>query len=484
MLKVVLILPPSEHCVRSYLPQVNASEEGIGFKPPLGLLYIATYLRQKFGDAIQIKVIDCIAERLNISRCLKLVYQLNPDVVGISAWTDFWYPAFTLGRKIKQALPSCWLVYGGPHVAIYPEMTLNASHVDAVVLGDGEVPFYKLIKMVLEGNINYKSGEGLHLKSSGVNYENLFYIEKELDSLPIPDRTLVDYKRYSSMLFKGEYSSTMITSRGCPYRCIFCKLYFQKNVCRSAQSVVDEFKYLQKSGIKEVEVYDDTFTWSQKRVRQICEGLIRENIKINWSIRDRVNFYNHEWLKLLKEAGCTRIHYGIESGVQKVLDVMRKKITLEQAKQAVIGAKKLGFEVLVYYMFGNLGETAQDMQETIRFALSLPSDYVEFSITMPYPGTQLYQTALTEGIIDSDYWREFAQAPVPDFVLSQLIENNCNKDELIKIQQIAMRKFYLRPRYICQQLKKISSFSELSKKARMAWGIFFNRGLYEAHTTI
>ena len=471
MTKVILINPPAEQHVYSYSPQVNASDEGIGYKAPLGLLYIATYLKDKLGKDIDSKVIDCPTERLGISKCVKLIIDEKPDIVGISAWSDFWYSAFELGKEIKRILPSCLIVYGGPHIAIYPDMTLNIPHVDAVIVGDGEVPFYRLAKKMIEGDNNRKSEEGLHFKESGINHESLFYIEKNLDHLSIPDRTLVDIKKYNSLLFKGEYSSTMITSRGCPYRCSFCKLNFQKPLCVSAEKIIEEFVYLQDLGIKEVEVYDDTFTWSPARVRAICEGLIKNGVNLRWAIRDRVDRYDYELLKLLKDAGCVRIHYGIESGVQHVLDGMKKKITPEQARTAVLGAKQLGFDVLTYYMFGNLGETVEDMNETIKFALSLPSDYASFSVTIPYPGTALYEDALKQGIISYDYWEAFAKQPTPDFVLPGLIENLCTKEDLFRAQERAMKKFYLRPTYILREIKKVSSFKELARKTKMAFGM-------------
>ena len=472
MLKIALIQPPAEHFVCSYLPQVNASKEGIGFKPPLGLLYVATYLKHKLSENIEVKVIDCLAEGLRLSDCLASVDEWSPDVVGISAWTDFWYPAFTLGKKIKENLPSCKILYGGPHTAIYPEATLDVDHVDAVIMGDGEVPFYRFVQSLLNTESDCQSGQGLHYKQAGVNKNDLFYIEKDLDHLPIPDRTFLDIKKYSSVLFKGDYSATIITSRGCPHNCNFCKLHFQKPVCRSAENVVAEFRYLESLGIKEVEVYDDTFTWSKQRARAIAEQMIKEKIKINWAIRDRASSYDFELLKLLKEAGCKRVHYGIESGVQRVLETMRKRVTIEQIREAVIGAKELGFEVLTYFMFGNLGETAEDMEETIKFALKLPADYAEFSVTIPYPGTDLYQMAIDQGIISHDYWGEFAKNPKPDFVIPQVIENICDKHTLIAIQRKAMRKFYLRPAYIVRELKKLSSFSELKKKMKLAFGLF------------
>lgn len=473
-LKVILIQPPTEHCVRSYAPQVQASEDGIGFKPPLSLLYIATYLKTKLDEDVKIIVIDCPTEHMTISKCVQRIIEDNPDIVGISAWSDFWYPAFTLGKEVKEKLLSCSIVYGGPHVAIYPQITLNASHTDAVVVGDGERPFYEFVKIALNKKDNCSSGQGLHLKKTGINYESLFYFEKDLDGLPIPDRTFLDITRYNSLLSKGKYSSTMITSRGCPYNCNFCKLHFQKPVCVNAQKVVGEFKALVNLGIQEVEIYDDTFTWSKRRVKEICEGIIKENIKVMWAIRDRVNTCDEELLVLLKKAGCVRINYGIESGVERVLNIMKKGITVHQAAHAVRIAKRLGFEVLTYYMFGNLEETFDDMNTTLTFALSLPADYASFGVTIPYPGTALYENALTAGIISYDYWQEFAKQPVPDFVVPQLIENLCSKESLFEVQKKAMRKFYMRPEYIFRQIKRISSFNELMRKSKMAWGIFLN----------
>ncbi|MCK4882996.1 MAG: cobalamin-dependent protein, partial [Candidatus Omnitrophica bacterium] len=215
---VMLVHPPAEKHVCSYSPQVNASEEGIGFKAPLGLLYIATYLKDQLKNAVDPRVIDCPAEQLNISACVKKIVDAKPDIVGISAWSDFWYSAFKVGEEIKKKLPAGFIVYGGPHIAIYPEITLNIPHVDAVIVGDGEVPFYRLVKKISERESHRESQDGLHFKESGINKNSLFYIEKDLDHLSIPDRALVDITKYNSLLFKGEYSSTMITSRGCPYR--------------------------------------------------------------------------------------------------------------------------------------------------------------------------------------------------------------------------------------------------------------------------
>lgn len=472
-MNIVLAQPPTEKCVRTMFSQVDEDGGGIGFKPPLGILYIATYLKEKMKDRVNVSVLDCIAEQLNIEKSVKKIVDLNPHVVGISAWTDFWYPACELGKKIKEMIPNVKIVYGGPHVAIYPHETLLQNHTDTIILGDGEEPFYRYVASLLDIE-NIEPNSGIYLKNDMNDERNYpFYIEKDLDRLPIPDRELLDIKKYSSILFKNSYSSTMVTSRGCPFKCTFCKLNFQKTLSRTAESVVKEFEYLEKLGIKEVEVYDDTFTWSKQRVVDICNGILKKNIKISWAVRDRVSSYDSELIALMKKAGCHRIHYGIESGVQRVIDKMKKKITIEQATTAVNGAKKAGMEVLVYFMMGGVDESLEDMKQTINYALSIPADYATFSITMPYAGTEMYNEALTRGIISKDYWKEYAINPTPNFVVPEIIETAASKDEILALTLKAQREFYFRPKYIIREIAKTKSPKVFFSKAKIAAKMLF-----------
>lgn len=466
--RVVLIQPPARQGVKSLLPHVEEDGGvGIGYKPPLGILYCATTLKERSPH--QVWVIDALAEHLDFEGVLRRVAEIKPDVVGISAWTDFWYPAYRTGQLIKEALPHVHLTYGGPHLGIYPDETLAVPFVDSVIVGDGELPFLYLCNMVANGTL-LNSVAGLHFKQYGVKLgQDLFFIHGNLDDLPFPDRTLLPIRNYGSVLAKGDFVTTMITSRGCPYQCTFCKLNFQKTLAQSAERVLEEFRAIHALGIREIEIYDDTFTWSKKRLVQICEGLIEANLGITFAIRDRVSSQSvdPETLRLLYKAGCRRIHYGIESGVQHVIDRMKKKITVEQARRAVSLGKAAGITVLTYFMFGNLGETREDMEATIDFALTLDADFAQFSITIPYAGTEMYTDGLAEGIITSDYWREYARTPVPDFMPPQLIENLVDRRTMLAMRDLAVRRFYFRPRFIIKELLSLRSASEFIRKARM-----------------
>lgn len=466
----VLIQPPLEGEVSLLLPHMG--EDGIGFKPPIGLLYIATYLKERTSHSIS--VIDAQAERLSILQCVEKTISLQPDVVGISAWTDWWYAACKLGKLIKEALPNVHICYGGPHVSIFHDETLSARHTDSVVLGDGEIPFARLCDRISE-NRSVTETPGLHFKTNGVRGgEDLFYIHKNLDELPIPDRTILPLDNYSSVIGKSDTVTTMITSRGCPFSCVFCKLNFQKTLCRSAENVVEEFREIEKLGIKEIEVYDDTFTWSRSRVISICKQLVEEGVRVRWAIRDRVSAVDADLLDAMKKAGCYRIHYGVESGSDRIIDLMKKNITVEQARNAIRMAKKRKFVVLAYFMFGNMGETTEDIKTTIDFALELDADYAEFSITIPYPGTHLYEKALETGIISHDYWKEFALNPEPDFQPPELYEENVKLDDLIRFRNEAIQRYYFRPGYLVKELLASSSLKEIAKKAKMGARLFRN----------
>lgn len=476
-LRVVLIQPPVVGGVRSLLPHIdNEGSAGIGFKPPLGILYVASTLKHR--SAHHVTVIDGIAEQLSCEQLAARVVALQPDLVGISAWTDFWYPAYRTGQLIKAAAPNVHLSVGGPHAGIYPKEILEVDFIDSVIVGDGEIPFLYLANMIANHEFS-NAMPGLHLKGHGVKAApDTFYIHGTLDDLPHPDRTLLPIHNYSSVLARGNYVTTMITSRGCPYLCTFCKLNFQKNIARSAQSVVDEFKAIHALGIREVEVYDDTFTWSKNRLIAICEGLVEANLGVEWAIRDRVSAQSIDeaTLQLMYRAGCRRIHYGVESGVQHVIDRMKKKITLDQAVRAVSMAKAAGMTVLSYFMFGNLDETVADMEETIEFAIALDAHFAQFSVTIPYAGTEMYEEALKTGIIEHDYWLDYARNPQPDFLPPKLIENNADLATMLKIRDSAVRRFYFRPRFILNELAGLRSVSEFVRKARM--GIQLAQSVY------
>jgi radical SAM superfamily enzyme YgiQ (UPF0313 family) len=468
-LRVLLIFPPETNAVRALYTFEENPDTSIGIKPPLGVLYLASYLKRYSPH--QVKVLDCQILGLNEVQIEQEIRSFKPDVVGVSAWTDFWFDAYRCIQIVKKVDKAIHVTIGGPHVGVYPQETLDYSGCDSIIIGDGEIPLFWLINS-LSNNQLPAHLPGLHTGKGGVKKGTLkYFILEDLDLLPYPDRTLLPYRKYYSAVGKSKYVTTMITSRGCPYRCIFCKLNFQKTLSRSVKNILDEIEEILKLGIGEIEIYDDTFTWSKKRVIEICQGIIDRDYKFNWAIRDRVSNKDEEIISWLARAGCKRIHFGIESGNDKTLKVIKKGITKQQAINAVNLAKKFKIEVLTYFMFGLPGETIEDMRESIRFAKDLSPDYSTFSVTVPYAGTEMYETALSNGIIPYDYWLNFAKNPKPKFEVPFFWEEHLSKDELRNIRDEATRSFYFRPTYIFKQVVKTRNFRTVFRKAKMAWGL-------------
>ena len=465
---ILLVQPPRREGVECLF--TFHKNDGIGHRPPLGILTLATHLiRRGFPDT---HCLDAQLDDLTPEELADRIAQDRPEVVGLSVWTDFWYPAYRTIELIRRRLPTCRIVLGGPHCLVYPRETLEACEADFVVAGDGEDTLLELVRDLCAGG-PVRDLPGLWRRDHGMIAGPAIPVAvvADLDSLPVPDRTLLPYRRYNSLLNPSEYETTMISSRGCPNRCVFCKMHAQKVHACSAEHFVEEFRQIASLGITDVQVYDDTFTWSKKRVLEICRGIIDSGIRLRWAIRDRVNKADAETYALLKKAGCYRIHFGVESGSPPILAASGKGITLEQAEDALALARDAGFATMAYYMFGFLDETYEDALATIRFAVQASSDYAAFAVLIPYPGTALYDTALARGTIPSDFWLDFTRKPVPSFRIPHLIEQNMDRTTLIGLKDKALRSYYFRPGRILRECVRLQTWKEFRQKAGMAANI-------------
>ncbi len=468
-MKVLLINPPIKNLITTNIPKVVDLERG--YNPPLGLLYLASYA-QKYTD-YEIEVLDTIVEKLDYPGIEERIREINPDLVGIQAMSFTLIDALLCTRIVKKIDKGISIVFGGPHPTIFPQETINLKEVDYVVVGEGEVTFKELLENI-DSPKRLKEVKGLVYKENGkvIDTGPREFIE-DLDTLPFPARELTPYKEYYSLIAKKSPITTMITSRGCPYRCLFCDRpqLGKRFRARSAENVVDEMEECLRMGIKEILIYDDTFTVNRERVLSICAKILKRRLKIGWDIRARVDNVDREMLERLKEAGCERIHYGVEASSQRILDILRKEITLKQVENAFRLTKEAGIATLAYFMFGSPTETKEEIRNSIGLAKELRPDFVHFSITTPFPATDLYHLGLKKGILKRDYWKNFAQNPTKDFMPS-LWEENLLREDLTQLLKQAYKGFYIRPRYIVRELMKTRSILELRKKIKAGLRLF------------
>jgi len=372
---------------------INVGKEAGLTQPPLGIGYLASYLMKREKVPVEnIKIIDELVGHDTI----KEIKKIQPDLVGFSASTPFINRTFKLCREIKEIHPDARTIIGGPHVSALPRLTLQNEYVDFVVVGEGEIHFSNLVRQ-------YKSKKELSVPLK-------MKMIKDIDTIPLPARELIDMQSYlkAKDSFPGMdiVSTPVFTSRGCPYRCVYCAA----QVCsggiirfNSPEYVFGEIRnVLNNYDTDGIFFGDDLFIANRERIKKICNMMIKEGIskEIVWTCNARSDLLNSELLKLMKKAGCAQLQMGFESASQRILDFLKNKtLTVEQNERAIRLCKEAGIRVLGFFMIGSPGETMNDIQKTIDFIDKNPIDFTAIFITTPYPGTALWDMYLKNNSI-------------------------------------------------------------------------------------
>jgi radical SAM superfamily enzyme YgiQ (UPF0313 family) len=461
-MKVLLVRHHDLGNVNTRLPESINKVQGI--YPPLGIGYIASIL-EKLGH--KVKILDSIALNLTTRETKREIEKFGPDIVGVTTMTSTLKGSLEITKIIKEISEDIYTVIGGPHLSVFPQETLSNSSIDFGVLGEGEVVMPKLIS-ALEGKIKVNEVQGLVYKgNSRVKLNPQRNYVKNLDSLPFPARHLLSNEKYFSILSDYPFT-TMITSRGCPFKCGYC---FKKKFddilrYRSAGNIVDEIELcLEKWKFNEIWFYDDTFTLNRKHVGEICNEIIDRGLDFKWEAPTRVDCLDKRLLKLMKKAGCYRLRFGVESGNQNILNLMKKNIRLSQVRRAIKLTKEVGIESFCFFIIGYPRENAQTIEETINFALTLDPDWAMFSNVVPYPNTHLFKLAYMEGLLkDKDYWRKFSLGKTND----RIPYDFPNIEKWVKK---AYRKFYFRPKLILKTLAKIRDMKQLKRYSLGLWAL-------------
>lgn len=367
--------------------------------PPLGLGYIAAYLKR---HDVSVNIVDCTF--LDMKQAIDRIRRSKPDIIGLQTMFSMKEKTTEFAHILRKDCE--FLVAGGPLTTSNPEQFLQDF--DVIVLGEGEQTMLELAQAVQNGDslekvpgIIYKSGKQLkHTAPRG-------FIQ-DLDALPFPARDLFEndaYKRYYKHRF-GYTTTSTLTSRGCPFQCDFCSRPVFGNTfrTRSASNIVDEVEEVQTFGYERIWFADDCFTLDRTRLLTICNELIKRRIGMGWECLSRVDTVDTEIAQKMKQAGCIRVYFGIESGNNTILKIMKKHATIEQAQKAVSVFKKAGVQTGAFFILGYPGENQQTILDTVNFASSLPLDYLSFTFPYPIPGTPLYNRVKSQ--LTQDEWSE------------------------------------------------------------------------------
>jgi anaerobic magnesium-protoporphyrin IX monomethyl ester cyclase len=380
---------------------------------PLGIGYLAAVLEEE-GYAVD--VIDCQVQQHNARDLESELARLQPDVIGVTSTTLTFKSAIEIVQTVKKACPNSLTIMGGPHVTVLDEQTLNEQpEVDIIVRGEGERTLLELADRVSKSNMRDLEGvAGITFRKNGhiVQTPDRPFIQN-IDDLPYPAFKHFDVSKYRIF---GKTYLPVITSRGCPFQCTFClasKMCGRGFRARSPKNVVDELEFLRDTyGADAFSFYDDTFTFDMKRARDICKEMKTRKVDLQWDCRTRVDRISKEDLAVLRDANCQLIHFGVESGSQKMLNLMKKGTTIEQNARAIKWAKEVGISVAISVVVGYPGETPELMQETLDFMYKTRPDYVYMCVAIPYPGTEMYDYLNELGWKMSPRWDRYDEQTV------------------------------------------------------------------------
>ncbi|XHH09171.1 MAG: B12-binding domain-containing radical SAM protein [Candidatus Bathyarchaeia archaeon] len=369
--------------------------------PPLGLGYLASMLRK---HGFSVALVDCTF--LNHKQVIEQVKCSKPKILGFYSMFSMKQTTMRLAKLLRN---DCQLlVAGGPLPTLDPEGFLDVF--DVVAVGEGEETLVELAACVEQG-LDFSAVRGIVYRRDGQSvYTAKREVVENLDVLPFPSRDLFDnhsYKAYYTKKF-GYTTTPLISSRGCPFSCDFCSrpVFGQNLRMRSPENIVAEADEIERLGYERAWFADDCFTLDKAQVLRVCDLLVERRLHLGWECLSRVDTMNYEVAAQMKKAGCKRVFYGIESGNDQVLELMRKRISVFQARHAVYAAKAAGLEVGAFFIIGYPGENDKTVLDTIRFASKLPLDYLSFTLPYPIPGTPLHDRIKeAEGLSAFD-WEE------------------------------------------------------------------------------
>lgn len=453
-MKILVVNPPAFN-KKDYIREgrcMQTKSSWAALWMPLSLCYISAFLRDAGHE---VKLVDCIAEKMNNRQFIDLSSRYHPDVVILNTAIPSLTGDMNSAEEIKKALPAVKIVIVGMYPTLYgKESLLKFSQIDYAIVDEPEWAVRNLMN-ALGLNQSPDLVKGLIFRKDGsiIVNERQRLSENKLDDLPFPARDLLKNDAYK-LPTNGKRFTLLSVGRGCSGNCIYCVAnvyYGRKFRKRSVDSVVNEIEEcVEKYEIYNFLFWGESFTTDSKYGEAICDEIIRRNIKISWSTTSRVDTLNQSLLDKMKSAGCILLGLGIESYDQKVLDNARKGINIQQIEKAVAMVRKSGINSMGHFMFGLPGDTRDSAARSINFAIK-NFDFAQFYCAIPYPETELGRIARVNNWISSNDYTQF------ELTKSVMGNESLTPGEVKRIRDSAYRKFYLRPKMFFRTLREVDS---------------------------
>ncbi len=431
--------------------------------PPLSILYLAAVLEEM---NVEVSVLDQPALGFTVEEVVQWVEREAPDILGFSTLTSSGQTAALISTKVKEKNPEVTIIFGNHHATFNAERILRKyPSVDIVVRGEGEKTIVELVNCI-ENEGNLKKVRGINFRNERKIVETSDQpLIKDLDSLPFPHRKLIDVEYHCTIAnanIAPKKFTSVVTSRGCVYNCRFCsctEIAKKRWRPRSAAKTVEELKFLAHEGYKQIIFVDDTFTMNPKRVSEICRGIRKEKLDLEWICEGRVDNCSYDMMREMVLSGCRVVYFGIENANQRILNYYNKRITPKQSENAVKTAKKAGVDVVAgSFILGAPDETREEMWNTVKFAQRLSIDIPQFNILGAHPGNDIWNEFVAKGFLDPEKWWEKGVAVCEVYPYARV-----SRDEIIRIMHSAFFQYVYRPSFLVKQtVKTIKSFYRMN----------------------
>ncbi len=424
---LLLNLPSSEQITRKYMSSYTSPES---LMPPLELISCGAVCKEWHGA--EVRLADTIAEKLSVQSTIDLIASYKPDVIISIIGFECYQEDVDMVALLKRNCPESLFVLFGYFPTQFPSETLENSKADYIILGEPELVLNELLKVVFD-NAPVQSVLGLvYMHEKEVKIQGEACRIRDPNELPMPLYDLLLQGKYYEPLFAKPYGMIQ-TMRGCPYQCNYCvKSYGTKLSQLSTERIIQEMKqWIDLFGVKSIRFIDDTFTINKRRVIELCNEIINNKIDVQWACLSRTDNLDSELLEWMKKAGCKRIYFGLESGSQRMLDIYKKNVVVEEALNALLLCRKSGIETAAFFMTGHPDETEKDFEETLSFAKAANLNYASYNPLKPYPGTGIFEQV--RGDVD------FSIYPYKNQWRNEMVDKNYDRRK-----QVFYKGFYLR----------------------------------------
>lgn len=435
-----------------------------GHMPNIQLLYVAAVLEQL---DVELEYYDMVGMEIDENELKSRLTRFNPDIVAISIFTSHFHNAMSYARFFKSFIPQTKVLIGGIHTSIFPTESLEyIPEVDYACVGEAEMVMPEFLRRLRAGeSLEGMKGLVWRNEKGEVRYNGPADLCMDLDSVPFPARHLVPNEVYFNFISTYRNYTVFNTSRGCPFQCVFCESSGTKWRARSAENVFQEIvECYEKYGVREVDIFDSSFTVSKSRVLELCDMMEQSGLakKVRWDVRSRVDTIDEEMLDALAAGGCYRIFYGIESADPAILETLRKGIKLSRVEEIVRKTDKVGISAFGYFLLGAPGETHETANKTIEFAKSLPLDFAIFNCLTAFPQTPLYDKYYLP-FVEHDFWSDYiTQTEAPTEFMGRPW-TDLTHDELMRMAHKAMNEYYFRPSQMWRAVRSVRSFDQFKR---------------------